>query len=113
MRKRVTNSKGDVAVIISPGYGAGFHTWNDIPELCFCPVIINHMLLGTLNSVINEEEFIQSINSYYGLEKDNYICTMGLFDAEIVWIPKGTAFLINEYDGSESINYIKETALIA
>lgn len=99
---------GKVAVIISPGFGAGFHTWNDIPNLCFCPYVVNHILNGTKDDIDVDE-----IKKYYGLPEDDWISTIGLEKAEIQWLPQGTHFTIDEYDGSETIQYIDSIAIIA
>lgn len=99
---------GKVAVLVSPGWGAGFHTWNSIPNLCFCPYIVNHILNGT-ESQIQESE----IKKFYDLTENDYLSTSGLEDLEIVWVEQGTSFTINEYDGNESIQYLSDIAIIA
>lgn len=99
---------GMVAVLVSRGYGAGFHTWNDIPNLCFCPYIVNHILNGTRDEIKEVE-----INKFYNLAEDIYISTSGLEDLVIEWIPQGTHFTIDEYDGNESIQYLSDIAIIA
>lgn len=99
---------GMVAVLVSPGYGAGFHTWNDIPNLCFCPYIVNHILNGT------EDEINESgIKKFYNLAKDEWVSTLGLDAVVIEWLPQGTQFTIDEYDGKETIQYLSDIAIIA
>ena len=99
---------GMVAVLISPSFGAGFHTWNDIPNLCFCPYIVNHILNGTKNEI--EESEIKKI---YNLADDEWVSTIGLEDVVIEWLPQGTQFTIDEYDGSETILLLSDIAIIA
>lgn len=99
---------GKVAVLVSPGWGAGFYTWNNIPNLCFCPYIVNHILNGT-ESQIQESE----IKKIYGLTENDYLSTSGLEDVEIVWVEQGTSFTINEYDGNESIQYLSDISITA
>ena len=99
---------GMVAVLVSPGWGAGFHTWNDIPNLCFCPYIVNHILNGTRDEIKESE-----IKKCYNLAEDSYISPIGLEDIEIEWVPQGTNFAIIEYDGNESIQYLSDIAIIA
>lgn len=99
---------GKVAVLVSPGWGAGFHTWNDIPNLCFCPYIVNHILNGT-----KDEIRVSEIKKFYNLDDDKYVSTLGLKDLVIEWVPQGTHFTINEYDGNESIEYLSVIAIIA
>lgn len=87
---------GKVAVLYSPGYGAGWSTWEDeyANELAFDSEIVE--------AVLNEDyELAASI-----AEKKYGAYTEGASNLEIEWIPKGTAFLIEEYDGRESIYYV-------
>lgn len=99
---------GMVAVLVSPGFGAGFHTWNDIPDLCFCPYIVNHILNGT-----KDEISVSEIKKFYNLPDDKYVSTIGLEDVVIEWLPQGTHFTIDEYEGNESIEYLSNIAIIA
>jgi len=82
-----------VAVIYSPGYGAGWSTWNtdeDQETLIFSPELVR----------LIESEVPITDKVLKGLFGDN-IYNPGNF--RIKWIPVGTAFRINEYDGAESI----------
>lgn len=99
---------GMVAVLVSPGFGAGFHTWNDIPNLCFCPYIVNHILNDTKDEIEESE-----IKKFYNLAESDYVSTSGLDDVVIEWLPQGTHFTIDEYDGNESIEYLSDIAIIA
>ena len=97
---------GKVAVLYSPGYGAGWFTWNeDHKELLFHPKIVE-MVEQNKNSEINEdwvEENLGIANVYTG----------GAEDLRIGWIPQGTRFVIHEYDGSESIHIYDNNSLVA
>ena len=80
---------GMVAVAVSPGFGAGWSTWNSISPM---DARFNQLFLdGKVDEVrrICDEEKL----GYAG----------GSRDVEIRWVPVGTRFVINEYDGSESI----------
>ena len=80
---------GLVAVAVSPGYGAGWSTWNDIDPR---DARLNQLFLdGNVDEVqrICDEEGL----GYAG----------GARDVEIFWVPEGTQFRIDEYDGSESL----------
>ena len=84
---------GQVAVLYSPGYGAGWFTWNtDTPEILFDPAIVE----------LVEQEKWEELQSYVVLKYPN-IYSGGLRDLRIRWIPVGTQFQVNEYDGNESI----------
>ena len=50
---------------------------------------------------------------FYNLSEDDYVSTSGLGDVVIEWLPQGTHFTIDEYDGNETIEYISDIAIIA
>jgi hypothetical protein len=85
---------GRVAVIFSPGYGSGWYTSHNIEALIFDPSIVSWI----------EAEEQDKILNYMTLKYPNvYLGTLD--DLRIAWIPKGTEFVIDEYDGSESISF--------
>jgi hypothetical protein len=85
---------GKVAVLYSPGFGAGWSTWNlTFPECVFDPEIVE-----MLEKEVDRYEIAQFAEQKYG---DDFY-SGGADDLQIVWIPEGTKFIINEYDGSES-----------
>jgi len=90
---------GKVAVLYSPGYGAGWYSWHGIGELLYDPVIV-----GMIESKKHYNEIIEYCQSIYG---DNR-CFSGAEDLTIEWIDIGREFRIDEYDGSESIEYKDE-----
>ena len=94
---------GNVAVLISPGYGAGWSTWADDNEkhlLLFDPAIVE-IVLEHQNDV-DKKEMEAKIANIFALK--SYASYMGgVHDLEINWIPKGTLFQITEYDGNECI----------
>lgn len=84
---------GRVAVLYSPGYGAGWFTWNTgHPEILFDPGIVDLL----------EYEKWDELRAYVILKYPG-IYAGGLEDLQIEWMPVGTQFQVNEYDGSESI----------
>jgi hypothetical protein len=87
------NESGNVAVLYSPGFGAGWYTWNyNTPEILFDPAIVKFV----------EKEKWEELKVYVELKYPE-IYTGGMDDLKVAWIPEGTLFKINEYDGSESI----------
>lgn len=91
MNKLIVDEK--VAVLYSPGFGAGWYTWNlELPELIFEPAIVK----------LVEEEKFDELQVYVELKYPE-IYKGGLMDLEVIWIPVGTQFRIQEYDGSESV----------
>jgi hypothetical protein len=91
MNKLIDNGK--VAVLYSPGFGAGWSTWNaEVPEILFDPAIVKFV----------EEDQWAEMETYVTLKYPG-IYKGGMKDLAIAWIPQGTWFKVNEYDGSESI----------
>lgn len=85
---------GKVAVAISPGFGAGWTTWNNSISPLEPKVI--KMIQEKKQELINEEWCEKEL----GIK--NVYCG-GCYKLKIVWLSIGTKFSINEYDGSESI----------
>ena len=82
---------GKVAVIVSPGYGAGWSTWANNPErAAFSPEVVAWIEGGG----VGEPDLPSDLADEYG---------GGLVDAEVKWLDVGTAFYIAEYDGNESL----------
>lgn len=91
MKKVVRDGK--VAVLYSPGFGAGWSTWNDVPELTFDPEIIALVEAGKRDE-IGKHLLARGYEDFYA---------GGAEQLKIEWIPEGYRFKITEYDGSESI----------
>lgn len=92
---------GQVAIAYSPGFGAGWSTWEFNKKLTetlmFHPDIIN-MILSDKQSEIDENWLI----THFGEEFKDVYCG-GASNLRIKWVPVGTQFRIDEYDGSESV----------
>jgi hypothetical protein len=87
------NEDGKVAVLYSPGFGAGWYTWNyEYPEILFDPGIVKFV----------EKKKWDELETYVTLKYPE-IYKGGMRDLEVMWIPEGALFKVNEYDGSESI----------
>ena len=83
---------GQVAVLVSPGYGAGWYTWHGNEQLLFDPSIAQWL----------ETNELDKIKAYLQLRyPDEY--TGGLEDLVVEWVPVGARFRIEEYDGAESL----------
>ena len=91
---------GKVAVAYSPGFGAGWATWNydeSTDILLFHPDIIN-MILSNKQSEIDNDWLVE----HFGEEFKDVYCG-GVSNLSIEWLPVGTQFRIDEYDGSEGV----------
>ena len=99
---------GDIAVLYSPGFGAGWSTWNNeslaydkrVVELFDNnPPPLDEDHLNTVQKALKEYGYGQPyLGGYEQLIKE--------------WIPKNQPFRIHEYDGSENIQYLDEIGLI-
>lgn len=96
------SENGRVAVLYSPGFGAGWSTWNtEYPQLVFDPAIVKYVEQGELVKLA-EYMALKYPDAYLG----------GMNDLSVSWIPEGTAFRINEYDGNETIETLEEVSWI-
>ena len=92
---------GSVAVIYSPGFGAGWSTWDTEGygnDLIFDPTLVD-MILNDANK--------QMIIEYITLKYPD-MSRAGADDLAVAWVPEGTLFKIREYDGSESVEVFDE-----
>jgi hypothetical protein len=86
---------GKVAVLISPGFGAGWSTWNrEYPEMLFDPGLADLVLKGDQDQILTYVT-VKWPNAYLG----------GLGDLTVAWVDQGQQIKVEEYDGSESIEY--------
>lgn len=87
---------GMVAVLYSPGYGAGWSTWNreyNEEDLIFDPGLVNLIL---------ENRKDEEIEVYITLKwPENY--SGGVTELDIRWVPVGTKFYIHDDDGNEMV----------
>ena len=84
---------GQVAILVSPGWGAGWSTWEK-KELAYDKRVVEKFLQD-----VSEKEMQKYLNSIG--YKDVYMG--GYSQLEIKWLPVGTMYRITENDGWESI----------
>ena len=83
---------GQVAVLVSPGFGAGWYSWHHVEELIYDPSVVEWLEQGEMSK----------IEAYLALKyKDEYFG--GLADLVVMWVPEGARFRIEEYDGAERL----------
>ena len=83
---------GKVGVLVSPGFGAGFSTWGAPIEAIFNPTLIE---------LVQQQKVQEAIDFVEKTWEDVY--SGGVQDLVVVWVPEGKEFIIEEYDGSESL----------
>ena len=88
---------GKVAVIYSPQHGAGWYSWHHVEELLFDPNLVD-----LIERQATGEEIEQYCIEHYQNEDKSYYWG-GVDELEIKWIPEGSIFRIDEYDGAESV----------
>lgn len=89
---------GMVAVLYSPGFGAGWSTWassEDASVLCMDERIVQPFLDGGAPA---------AVKAALQIYPDLY--TGGGRDLKVEWVKEGAVFEIEEYDGSESLHII-------
>lgn len=88
---------GKVAVLVSPRFGAGWYTWNtDFPECLFDADVVAWVENGKP----------ELPRDYFKHKFGPTFYDGGARNLKIVWVPIGTAFRIEEYDGRESLKEI-------
>jgi hypothetical protein len=91
---------GNVAIIYSPGFGAGWSTWNLEYTEYGQDLIFDPGLADLISNGSSQEQ----IEAYVILRWPD-VYTGGLEQVVVEWIPIGTEFKITEYDGSESLGF--------
>lgn len=87
--KRIVDGK--VAVVISPGYGTPL-TNPDHPELNFDPKLVDLVTIGVIRDVI---AYLRQKNPDCYYPDHMYL--------QVIFLPEGIKFSIQDYDGSEYI----------
>ena len=103
MEKVIRDNK--VAVLISHGWGAGWYSWFNNQELLFSPKIVDMVEQNRANEI--DEDWVKE-----NLGLEDVYCG-GASGLKIYWLPVGTAFAVDEYDGNESLRTLADLDIIA
>lgn len=98
VEKYYNENKTAIAVLVSPGFGAGWSTWNS-KEMAYDKRIIEAFLED-----INSDE-IEELCKEWGY---NSCYAGGWSDVRLEWVPVGEKYYIYEYDGAETLVYEKD-----
>lgn len=99
--------KGKVAVVYSPGFGAGWSTWKsgDLAlQMLYSYEVVDQILKDdkirkrSQKGLARSAEFYDAIRQYFPEPS-----TFFLQPLEVAWIPLNAPFRIDEYDGNESV----------
>lgn len=89
---------GMVAVLVSPGFGAGWSTWNgEVKDW----LLFDKAFVEFAERNARAEEVEAYIERTAG--EQHVYC--GGWPCIVEWVAEGTLFYIHEYDGSESIRF--------
>jgi|TARA_B110000908_G_scaffold99210_1_gene117181 hypothetical protein len=97
---------GRIAVLVSPGFGAGWSTWSDDEQRDLA--LFDPRLVAAAEANVSDiddlvKEVFGDVNFYTG----------GWHQVEVRWVNKGDSFSIEEYDGSESMRSISDLTITA
>lgn len=103
--EKYENNEGQIGVIVSGGYGAGWSTWGGDSEFL-------SMDKGLVEMALNETPS-KKVKAYIK-EKKGFDKYMGGWEGvRVEFLSKGTSFDIEEYDGSESIRTYDDLRMTA
>ena len=94
---KMFKKNGKVGVIISPGFGAGFSTWND-RNMAVDFDLVDAFLKDDMTKF-----------KYIADEKYGDWYNGGDMRFKVEWVPEGSRFMIEEYDGRETIVILDDT----
>lgn len=107
------NDEGEIGVLVSGGYGAGWSTWNGASGI---KLALDKRIIEIFLKHEDDRDWLEQISSFddnatktdfqkklaeWGYGDDIYLG--GFADCYLEFVPKGSAIKINEYDGSESL----------
>ena len=115
------NDKGEIGILVSYGYGAGWSSWSEYG----IKLAVDKRIIEKFNEHINNDEWRMAIDSFHDndvqTEFQNFLSSIGydnvylggLKDCKLVFVPKESAVRITEYDGNENleIGYTDYTVL--
>lgn len=102
-RTRYVREDGKVGVVISPGFGGGFSTWANDPEMALDPLIVELVLALDPHEEGSVEYNAIQDKIYHYVTGEKYNASYHGDKLIVAWVPQGVRFIIHEYDGSESI----------
>ena len=107
---------GKMAVLVSVGFGAGWSTqaWNSKKELYYDKRVVEYWLKHKddkdfldLDS-FNDNPIKENAQKLFESWGYNDVYFGGFEDIVLRWVPIGTKFIVDEYDGAEAIQTIDD-----
>lgn len=97
------------AALISPGFGAGWSSWEGT-ELAYDKRVVEFWLAHKddekwMKAIKNFESSAhdEAANFFRSIGYENCPYMSGFANIELVWIPSGALWRVDEYDGAETI----------
>lgn len=100
---------GKVAVLVSPGWGAGWSTWAN--ERSKDQLAMDSRFVKAKLDGLDEGELEELVKCVFG--EDAYVYFGGWSNVEVEWVPVGEIFEITEYDGHEELKFIDSLSMTA
>ncbi len=97
----------EVAIIISQGYGSGFSTWSSGGNMEREKSLAEPVAFNCPNA------FYENLSDINGKSFEDNKAIIDFKDLIIEWIPEGSAYSIDEYDGMETLVTINSLTEIA
>ena len=107
---RIVRDGKEVAVLLSPGWGAGFITWNTGISP-FEPKLVALVLAGKQDELAKANPV--EVAEWLGLGDDDYVSLHGADDLVITYVPLGMGFEYDEHDGNESLRLFHNPPFVA
>lgn len=114
---RIVRDGKEVAVLLSPGWGAGFITWCTGVSP-FEPKLVALVLAGKQDVLVKANEdrsgvATAEVAEWLGLGDDDHLYLGGADDLEIRYVPLGMGFEYDEHDGNESLRLFHNPPFVA
>lgn len=97
--------QNEVAILFSPGFGAGWYSWHGQEQLLFDAHLVNMVQQGMAED-INADVLAMVLGIPHAEAETIYLG--GVAELEVAWVPLGEDFRVDDYDGSESITLKSE-----
>ena len=99
----------EVAVLTSPDYGCGWYTWHRCEELIFAPNIVEKVLRC---ESITIEDIAEALEITVDEAEERGLDLYTRSQLRVHWVKENDGFIIDEYDGAESLVLEKDMRFI-
>lgn len=90
---------GQVAVLVSRGFGAGWYSWEHDERMLFDPVLVEMLVYADDPDDMSFQNKLEKVAE----ERYPQAYLGGLDGLCVHWVPVGVRFRIEEYDGAEDL----------